>query len=46
MEALRPDEAATQRALADAGLHVKPGWICQVPLLLPPHGPGACRARV
>lgn len=35
MEALRPDEAATQRALADAGLHVKPGWICQVPLLLP-----------
>jgi hypothetical protein len=46
MEALRPDEAATQRALADAGLHVKPGWICQVPLLLPPHGPGACRERV
>jgi len=32
MEALRPAEAAAQRSLADAGLHLKPGWIYEVPL--------------
>ncbi len=36
MEALRPAEAAAQRALADAGLHLKPGWICEVPVPPPP----------
>ena len=46
MEALRPAEAAAQRSLADAGLHLKPGWIYEVPLPPPPCWSGAAASCV